>query len=164
MSAAAGVTAVSMRVRVTRAAAALTFGAALVHGSVMATHFREWFLFGLFFAIVTPLQLAWSAAVVRRAGPLRTVLVAGAVASVGIVVLWLVTRTVGLPFGPDIGQAEKIGVKDVLASLDELGTAALVWIALRPGEPGRRVTAAAEVGAWGLVSISLVGALLGGGH
>lgn len=159
---AAGAAAVPAAVRLTRAAAALTFGAALVHGSVMPTHFREYWLFGLFFAIVTPLQLAWSATVLRAGPGARTLLIAGALASVGIVVLWLVTRTAGLPFGPDIGRAEAVGFKDVLASLDELGTAAVVVLVLRAREPGRRTITAAEAAGWTLLALSLVGAMLGG--
>ena len=164
MSAASVPAALPARVRLSRAAAALTFGAALVHGSVMATHFREYWLFGLFFAVVTPLQLAWSAVVLRQGGSVRAVLVAGAAASVGIVALWLVTRTVGLPFGPDIGEAERVGVKDVLASADELGTALLVVLSLRSAGAERRPVAAAEVAAWSMVAVSLVAALVAGGH
>ena len=64
------------RVAIAHAAAALSFAAACLHGSVMVTHFREYFLFGLFFAIVTPLQVAWALLVHPQSGrlfPLRSV-------------------------------------------------------------------------------------------
>ena len=143
-----------------RAAAALTAAAALIHGSVIAAHFREYWLFGLFFALVTPLQLTWGWAVTRGPAPPRALLVAGAAGSAGIVALWIVSRTAGLPFGPESGSAEVVGYKDVLATACELGTAALVAVHLRMAErePQRRVLPAC----WTLAAIAAFAALLPG--
>jgi hypothetical protein len=63
-------------------------------------------------------------------GPSRHLVMLTALLSGGVVLLWLVTRTAGLPFG--LGEVESVGVADTLASLAELVTmgACLVW--LRP--------------------------------
>jgi len=69
--------------------------AAGVHAAVGPAHFREKTVLGLFFAVATTAQLVWALLVVAR--PARRLLVAGVVGNVALVVLWAVTRTVGLP-------------------------------------------------------------------
>ena len=144
-----------------RAVAALSFGAACLHGSVIVSHFREYVLFGLFFAIVAPLQVLW-AELLRRAPEQRRLLAAGAIANGLVVVVWLVTRTVGLPFGPERLEAEAAGLKDVLATGSELMIVALAAVLL--GRAGRSLPGWALVAAWALASLGLVAALVGGGH
>lgn len=129
----------------------------------MVTHFREYFLFGLFFAIVTPLQIAWAVLIVRRPESNRLLIWGGAV-NLGIALIWLVSRTVGLPFGPEALQAEGIGPKDLLATWDELLIGVIVaLLVLRPGpRPAPRWLPAL---AWVLAAVSIVGALIAkGGH
>jgi hypothetical protein len=147
-------------VAVAQVAAGLSFGAALLHGSVIATHFREYFLFGLFFAIVTPLQLVW-AELVRRRPADRFWLAVGAVGNLAIALTWTVSRTVGLPFGPERFEAEALGVKDVLATADELGIALLVGLLLlRRGE--RPAPTWVVVVAWAAVAVSVAAAMVAG--
>lgn len=127
----------------------------------MVSHFREYWLFGLFFAIVTPLQLAWAEAVRRRPGA-RRLLAVGAAGNLAVVGVWVVSRLVGLPLGPDPFEPERIGFKDVLATVDELGLAglALVLLARRGAHP---LPSWAPVVAWLLVAGSVLVALAGGG-
>lgn len=144
------------------AAAALSFSAACVHGSVMVSHFREYVLFGLFFAIVTPLQITW-AELVRRAPQARRLLAAGAFGNAAVVVVWLVSRTVGLPFGPQALETEAVGFKDLLATYAELMivvlVAALLWQRSARPVPGWTLAVA-----WAVAAVGLVAALVGGGH
>ena len=119
-------------------------------------HFREYWLFGLLFAIVAPLQIVW-AALVQRHPANRRVLIAGAVANVVVAAIWLVSRTTGLPIGPDAGTPEAVGVKDVLATADELGLALVVAAVLRRPAPPRLAALA-----WTLAGASAIGALLPG--
>lgn len=142
------------------AAAGLSFAAALVHGSVMVTHFREYWLFGLFFAIVTPLQLGW-AELVRRRPTDRLWLAVGAAGNFGVVMIWTVSRTVGLPFGPERFEAEALGVKDVLATIDELGIALLVSLLLLRGGGRPAPTWVVRV-AWAAVAVSVPAAMVAG--
>jgi hypothetical protein len=145
---------------VAHAAAGLSFAAALVHGSVMVSHFREYWLFGLFFAIVTPMQLAW-AELVRRRPADGLVLAVGAVGNFGVVMIWTVSRTFGLPFGPERLKAEALGVKDVLATFDELVIALLVGLLLLRG--GARPAPTWVVGAaWTAVAVSVPAAMVAG--
>ena len=150
------------RVAIAHAAAALSFAAACLHGSVMVTHFREYWLFGLFFAIVTPLQIVWAELVRRRPGD-RGLLAIGGAGNLSIALVWLVSRTVGLPFGPERLRAEAVGVKDVLATWDEVWLATLVATLLfsAAARPAPRWSL---VCAWGLAAASLVAALVAGSH
>ena len=131
-------------------------GAGLIHASVTVAHVREYWLFGLLFAIVAPSQVVWAALVQRRPAD-RRLLIAGAVANVAVAAVWLVSRTTGLPIGPHAGTPEAVGVKDVLATADELGLALVVAAALvRLDPPGLGALA------WTLAGASALGALLPG--
>ena len=68
------------------------------------------------------------------------VLVAGAAVTVGVVIVWLVSRTAGLPIGPGAGRAEQIGVSDAFATMIELVFVAVACRIVRPdGRVGRRL-------------------------
>ncbi|RNL77749.1 hypothetical protein [Nocardioides marmorisolisilvae] len=69
--------------------------AAGVHAAVGPEHFREQVLFGLFFAGSALAQICWSALMALR--PSRALLVAAVIGNSAVLVLWLTTRTVGLP-------------------------------------------------------------------
>jgi hypothetical protein len=45
---------------------------------------------------------------------------AGIFVSVGVIAVWAVSRTAGLPLGPEAGSPEPVGFADVGATLDEL--------------------------------------------
>jgi hypothetical protein len=138
-----------------RAAAALSLAAALIHASVIASHFREYWLFGLLFAITAVGQFVWAGLVWTRP-PSRSLLLAGAIANLGVAVVWLSSRTVGLPIGPDPGEREAIGIHDVFATADELALAALIALAL--AGRGRDWVVP---GAWALAAASGLSAFLG---
>jgi hypothetical protein len=87
---------------------------------VSPEHFRESLVYGLFFAGVTVAQGLVAVVVVR--GPDRRVLRWVALGSASVVVLWLVSRTTGVPVGREPWRAESFGGLDVLASLAELVT------------------------------------------
>jgi len=145
--------------RMLLSAAILSCAAALIHAAVIPSHFEEYWGFGTFFVVVAILQLVW-AELVRRGNPDRRILVAGAFGNLAVALIWLVSRTAGLPFGPGAGQAEGVGFQDVLATLDEIGIALLVGAILLPGM--RRPSQAILAGAWILAALSVVGAFLGG--
>jgi hypothetical protein len=111
------------------AAAMLSFGAGVIHAFVVQQHLRETTLFGLFFLVLALLQVAWAVAV--RIAPSRGLLVAGAAGSVLIALVWLVSRTIGLPVGPERWAAEPVGLADSISTAFELGVAGLTVVALR---------------------------------
>jgi hypothetical protein len=99
-------------------AALLSAGAGAIHAAVISEHFREWWLYGLFFAVSAAAQLVWAVLVLRR--PSRSVLIAGAVGNAVVVLLWLITRITGLPFGPEPLTPESFGWLDVVAAAFEV--------------------------------------------
>lgn len=105
------------------AVVSLTWASAVIHVVVAPDHLRAWVPAGAFFIAVAALQLAWGAVIYRR--PTRGWLLVGAYGSAALVGLWLVSRTVGAPFGPDPGQPEAVGALDILASLNEVAVIAL---------------------------------------
>jgi len=105
--------------------------------------------------------------------PPRHVVLLGALGNAALVAIWTISRTSGLPFGPEPWQAESVGVVDVVATLDELAVVILVAAILRaparahvgPGRtvmPGHSRLAPALVSA--LFSASLLAVMLGAHH
>jgi hypothetical protein len=99
-------------------AAALSVGAAAVHAVVCPEHFHEGLLYGQFFAVAAGAQLTWAVLVIFR--PRRWLPVAGLVGNLAILALWAITRTVGIPFGPEAGEIEAVGVLDAIATALEV--------------------------------------------
>jgi hypothetical protein len=102
-------------------AGSATAGAAFIHFAVAPEHFREWWGFGVFFVLCGEAQLGWALLLRRRPWPL--VAAVGLTGSLLLVALWLVSRTVGLPLGPDPGAPEAAGTADLVAVALELMTA-----------------------------------------
>ena len=127
-------------VRVLYAAAALSLLAALIHLWVTPEHFEEWWGYGAFFLIAALAQALYAPLLVRR--PNGTVLVLGIAGNLAIVLLYLLTRTLGIPFfGPEAGEVEGVGVADACATASELGLVVALGAALlRDATPERRRT------------------------
>lgn len=106
-------------------AAVVAIAVGLIHAVAGVDHFGEYWLFGL----LATAQLGWGALVYRGAS--RRLLVAGAAGSAAVALVWLASRTVGLPIGPHAGSPERVGPLDVLATLDELAVVAIVLALLR---------------------------------
>jgi hypothetical protein len=66
------------------------------------------------------------------------VLFAGAAASVLVALLWLATRTIGIPIGPEAGEKETFGFRDVACSTAEVLVAVFAVLAVRTFEAVRR--------------------------
>jgi hypothetical protein len=161
------------------ALAVLSAGAAVIHAGVSGDHFAEDWAHGIFFVAVAWAQLGWAALVLWR--PARPVLLAGAAGNLAVALVWVVSRTTGLPFGAGAGQPEPVGFADLVCTGFELalvagallmlasgrgGRAAGVLATARQGPGLRRVAAAGvTVVVVGLASVSFVPALADtGGH
>ena len=143
-------------------AAAAAAGSALVHFAVAPEHFAEWWGFGLFFVLCAEVQLGWALLL----GRIRTnrMLAVGIGGSLSLVAVWALSRTTGLPFGPEPGVPEEIGVPDVVSVVLELVTAAACGWALivpnridaRMGLPLRALGLALTIAltAWALTAVS----------
>lgn len=100
--------------------AALAFIGALIHLGAAVDHWREYHLYTLAFSCLAALQACWALLILR--GPSWRVLVLGCVMQLGIVGLWAVSRTVGVPLAPTAWTPEGIGVADLTETIGELTT------------------------------------------
>lgn len=113
------------------AAVTLSLVAALVHFLAMPEHFEEWWGYGTFFLVSTVAQASYGAVLLRR--PRRSFFMLGIAGNLAIVTLWLVTRTLGIPFfGPHAGEVEGVGPLDLSATAAEVALVAAL-ITLRRG-------------------------------
>jgi Flp pilus assembly protein TadB len=128
-------------------AAPLSAGAGVIHAMVSPEHFGQDVLYGAFFAAAATAQLGWSVLAVVRPHP--RVLRAGVLGSAAALVLWMLTRTAGVPLGEAAGQREPVGMLDVVCGLLELGViACCIWAIAQtpdrstpnPSGPGRNMT------------------------
>ncbi len=94
-------------------------GAAAIHALVVAHHYREWALAGAFFLALELVELTLALAALTWWRP--SVARAVVVTSLATIALWVVSRTTGLPFGPEeFHQAEAVGRLDVVSGVLEL--------------------------------------------
>ncbi len=98
--------------------AALSLLAGLIHLWVMPEHFQEWWGYGTFFLVAAVAQVVYVPLLLRW--PNQIVLLLGITGNSAIVLLYLLTRVVGIPlFGPEAGEVEGVGVIDVCATSSE---------------------------------------------
>lgn len=125
--------------------AVLSIAAGLVHAVVTPDHFAEWWGYGLFFLFASFAQVAYGAVPLfarlvegeplDRLWPRARVVVycwLGIAGNVAIILLYVVTRTVGIPlFGPEAGVVEEVRTLDVVSKLLELGVITGLSVLLR---------------------------------
>ena len=115
--------------------AALSFGAAAIHAVVTPEHFEEWWGYGGFFLVATLAQVIFGILMLVQTrryakmadgertganGSTRFLCIAGILGNAVIIAMWLVTRTVGIPFfGPHAGEVEEIAGLDVASKVIE---------------------------------------------
>jgi hypothetical protein len=102
----------------------------LLHLLFTPEHFEEWIGYGLFFLVAGLAQLLFVVVVLRQPTN-RSLLIAGIAGNALIVGLWIATRTLGVPLGPEAGEVEEIGVVDTLSKLTELALIGCLFILLR---------------------------------
>lgn len=142
-----------------------SLGAAVIHFAFAPDHMSQSTSHGLFFMAIAWFGVAWAVGLVLGK-PSRAWFVAGVAVNLGIIAVWVVSRTVGIS-----GQVEAVGFPDALATVLEgvvvLGS--LAYIATRvPRLAVREVSGAAFIGASAVAVVALVTAsmvpALGGGH
>ncbi|GAA5512352.1 hypothetical protein Dcar01_01066 [Deinococcus carri] len=130
-------------------AAGLSMLAAVLHGGVTGAHFTEWFGYGLFFLVATATQFVWGGFLLLRSfetkaaqsdpfprvGSSRLEVPyygAGVVGNLLIAGMYVVTRTVGIPFfGPEAGEIEGWDAFGLTTTGLELLLVALLLVMLR---------------------------------
>jgi hypothetical protein len=91
---------------------------AVIHLAVVPEHVREWRAAAVFFIALTTVEVVLAVGVLLWAN--RALLTAGAAISVASALLWAVSRTVGLPVGPDAFSPEGIAAPDLAATALEI--------------------------------------------
>jgi hypothetical protein len=135
-------------------AGGLSIAAGAGHGLVAPEHLREWWGYGLFFALAAVGQVFFGALLLvapwryddtgglapERARPMRILCLLGIVANALVILLYTVTRTVGVPFlGPAAGEVEPLGAGGVVTTLLEaalVGVLVALWRSPTAGEAG----------------------------
>jgi hypothetical protein len=147
--------------------AMLSVLAAVIHFAVAGSHFQEYWLFGVFMLGVAWLQLAWAAAAVFR--PTRLLVSSAAVLNAAVIVVYVLTRTVGDMVGPDPGDVEPAGFGDLLCTVAEaVIVAGCLWLLVasqtRQSRPVRRDHAGLLAGGGAVALAALLSvALVDGG-
>ena len=149
-----------------RLAAWVSIAAGAIHAIAAIDHFSHYWLYGAVFLVLTYGQVLWGMALLRGRVQRRG-LAAALIANVAIVVLWGLTRTIGVPLGPEAGSTEPVGAMDIAVTVDELVLVAYLVAILRPdlrARRGLRLLLGAHRVRFGvmLCSASFFAALLGG--
>ena len=103
------------------AASLLSSVAGVIHAYYMPEHFEMWVGYGMFFLIVTVCQVLLPLVLLGFRPVPRIVLWVGILGNAAIIVMWLISRTSGLPYGPMLGEVEEIGVLDLSSKIAEFG-------------------------------------------
>ena len=142
-------------------ACGLVWCTALIHVQAAIDHVDQYWLYALFFIVLAFAQFAWGVAIYRS--PSRGMFVFGALGSLAVVGLWIVSRTSGLLLGPTPGVPEAFGVLDGIASANELALAALIALQLYSARSARLAQTARGLQIIALFLIVLSTLVLGGG-
>jgi hypothetical protein len=106
-------------------AVALSSVAALIHLLVTPEHFGEWWGYGTFMLVAFVAQAIYAAALLVWPG-WKLLLLAGVIGNLAIIGMWAVSRTVGIPLGPETGEVEGIGALDLVCTASEAALVVLV--------------------------------------
>ncbi|WP_327091412.1 hypothetical protein OIE66_12425 [Nonomuraea sp. NBC_01738] len=126
-----------------RILAVLSAGAGAVHFAVMGEHFALDWTHGVFFAAVGWAQLVWAAGMLVAPG--KRLALAGVAGNALVVVVWGVSRTVGVP----PGTVEAAAAPDILATVLEVALVCGALILLERGgadNPGQAPVRQADAG------------------
>lgn len=137
--------------RLLGAAAALSGVAAAIHATVMNGHFEQWWGYGAFFLVASMAQGVYAFAIVfppilhgeplTKLWPrrnLRLFLAVGMAGNLAIILLWAITRTVGIPYlGPLAGTVEPVGVVDGVSKAVEATLVGILAVLFRQSRRAR---------------------------
>lgn len=133
-------------------AGSLSVAAGVAHGLVAPEHFREWWGYGLFFGLAAIAQVFYGGLLLlvpwrydgtgglrpSTAGTDRMVYATGALGMAALIVVYVISRSVGIPFlGPDAGRIEPVtpaGIATKLLEAAALATLVMLWCRVRDDE------------------------------
>ena len=112
--------------------AGLSVAASFIHGIVTPEHFEEWWGYGTFFILAALGQLfyglllvfqPWQPDPIRetKGFPASYLYWAGIIGNGFLIALYVVTRTIGIPFfGPEAGEVEQVTLLSLLSKVIEV--------------------------------------------
>jgi hypothetical protein len=117
---------ISQRTGLRLVLAAAALGAGAIHLAYAPEHLQEYLPLGIGFVAAGVLQIGWALFIALR-DSVRWLL-AGGVLSLAFIGVYLLSRTIGLPLGPEAFQPEPFGVGDLICCALELpvGVAGIV--------------------------------------
>jgi hypothetical protein len=136
--------------------AGLSCLAAGIHVSVAPEHFDEWWGYGTFFLVAAVGECALVVLLALRPG--AWIVQAGIWTSLATMLMYLVSRTSGIPLGPEKGVVETIDLPGLAATAAE-GTLVVVLCMLLAGRQRRHTLNALAVVGVALWVAALAGAL-----
>ncbi|HEV7882925.1 MAG TPA: hypothetical protein VGO81_05105 [Solirubrobacteraceae bacterium] len=117
-------------------AAGLSLLAGYVHFAYAESHFEEWWGYGAFFVAAGNLQALFAALIVWR--PRAWQPLAGIAGNLAIVVVYLLSRTSGIPLGPHARVVEAAGAIDWATTAGQVALIGAL-IAMLDGRGRRRI-------------------------
>jgi hypothetical protein len=136
-----------LRLMLRAVVASTLLGAAVIHAAQAPSHFAEWWAAGVTFVALAAAQALLGAAATVRGVDRRVWRLAQAI-SLAAIGLWALSRTIGLPIGPEAGAPEPVGRADLAAVALQTTTVLAATLLLWPGarvadcRPGQPATAA----------------------
>ena len=131
---------------------------AAIHAAVVPEHLAEWAAAGVFFILLTAAEVGVAALLFTRVRQ-QAVLLAAVALSVGPLLVWLYSRTAGLPFGPEAGTPEAIGLPDIVACTLEAATLLAAVVLIRAAGRVRLPVMSVNARALALVAVVAVMAI-----
>ena len=101
--------------------ATASLGAGAIHLAFADAHYEEWRPLGIAFVAAGAFQVLWAVHVAARDS--RAALRVGGLLSLVFIGTYLMSRTTGLPLGPEAFAAEPVGVSDLLCCALEVPVA-----------------------------------------
>jgi hypothetical protein len=143
-------------------AAVLSATVGAVHFGYAPHHLSEDWAHGWFFLLLGAYELTFAVLIVTR--PRRWLWASALVVGVGSVAVWVVSRTVGLPFGPEALRTEEASAPDIVCTVISAAVVLLAFVSLvaprRLQRPVRdRVSLRFTAGAFATVAV-IAGALV----
>ena len=130
----------------------------LIHLGAAVDHADELLLYSFVFVMLACAQFVWAAMVLRHASD--RVLLCGCVLNAGVIALWLLSRTTGMPIAPRPWVAEPVGFADLVETAGEMVVLLTAWslLAAPRSRIARLVSSQAAVP---IVTMLVVSALFG---
>lgn len=116
--------------------------AAAIHLALIQEHLREWLGYGIFFIIVTIIQLKYAILIYLKEDSKKlskkwfAIYLSGMIFNLLIIEIYIITRTIGIPFfGPGAGEIEALTPIGIFSLFVEAAAVLTSWQLIRKSSP-----------------------------